>query len=601
MIAKDGRVVWIHAEGRAVERDHLGRPTRFQGILIDATEQKEYEARIRAAEERYRTIVETVPGVAWSETVDTLTGEARMSYIGPQAERYFGWTAEELLAEAGHFERVLHPDDRERVMAYSREVDASGEEWHARYRIIARDGTIRVMDSYGAPQRDEEGSIVAWHGFAMAPRTWSTWSRQARRQWPRRPRASPRPPSPNTNTLSTPRPPELRQRPIPRGPSPARLPCPGARCLPCLRGTRLPGNEYNWPYAQVSASVDNVHEEGNPPMQISIQAPANIRPLPTGAIRRLTSLVLGSRPAGARRGLGLGGGREPAGTRPRVGWAGPPPDARLGAPRAPQRRARRHGRLDHHDRLRRLRRPAPSACSQRSRATSGPTWPSRSCAAPAAAPPGRPESGPALFDGTLAELPTGWESGHRRTAAPGSPARHTASGSPSRSSVARRHRVAPPAPRSAGRPGRPARSRRPRHTGIQHSTIVPPSGRGDSRSQPPANSARSRIVDTPKRSLVACRPPPRAVVLDAQQDAALEVAQVHPDLRGVRVLGDVHECLARDPIQHDALLGRRVPARHVVDDLAGEDVGVRTQVVADRGREALAVERRRTQLEQQRS
>jgi adenylate cyclase len=169
MIAKDGRVVWIHTEGRAVERDDLGRPTRFQGILIETTEQKESESRIRAAEERYRTIVETVPGVAWSETVDTLTGEARMSFLGPQTERYFGWTAEELLAEPGHFERVLHPDDRERVMAYSRAVDASGaDEWHARYRIIARDGTIRVIDSYGAPQRDEEGHIVAWHGFAMA-------------------------------------------------------------------------------------------------------------------------------------------------------------------------------------------------------------------------------------------------------------------------------------------------------------------------------------------------------------------------------------------------------------------------------------------------
>jgi PAS domain S-box-containing protein len=169
MISSDGRVVWIHAEGHAVERDHLGRPTRFQGILIDATQQKELEGRIRAAEERYRTIVETVPGVAWSESVDALTGETRMSYIGPQAERYFGWTAEELLAEAGHFERVLHPDDRERMLAYSRELDVSGEDWHARYRIIARDGTIRVMDSYGAPQRDGEGRIVAWHGFAMAP------------------------------------------------------------------------------------------------------------------------------------------------------------------------------------------------------------------------------------------------------------------------------------------------------------------------------------------------------------------------------------------------------------------------------------------------
>ena len=168
MIASDGRVVWIHAEGRAVERDDLGRPTRLQGILIDTTERKEWESRLRTSEERYRTIVETVPGVAWSETVDTTTGEARMSFIGPQAERYFGWTAEELLAEPGHFERVLHPDDRERVMAYARQVDASGAgEWHARYRVIARDGQVRVIDSYGAPQRDQEGRIVAWHGFAM--------------------------------------------------------------------------------------------------------------------------------------------------------------------------------------------------------------------------------------------------------------------------------------------------------------------------------------------------------------------------------------------------------------------------------------------------
>jgi PAS domain S-box-containing protein len=168
MIARDGRVVWIHAEGRAVERDDLGRPTRFQGILIETTEQKESESRIRAAEERYRTIVETVPGVAWSETVDALTGEPRMSFMGPQAERYFGWTAEELLAEPGHFERVLHPDDRERVMAYAREVDTNGaDEWHARYRIITRDGQVRVLESFGAPQRDREGRIVAWHGFAM--------------------------------------------------------------------------------------------------------------------------------------------------------------------------------------------------------------------------------------------------------------------------------------------------------------------------------------------------------------------------------------------------------------------------------------------------
>ena len=31
MIAADGSVVWLHAEGRAVASDELGRPTHLQG------------------------------------------------------------------------------------------------------------------------------------------------------------------------------------------------------------------------------------------------------------------------------------------------------------------------------------------------------------------------------------------------------------------------------------------------------------------------------------------------------------------------------------------------------------------------------------------
>ena len=151
-----------------MERDDLSRPTRVQGILIDTTELTESESRLRASEERYRTIVETVPGVAWSEIVDALTGSARMTYIGPQAERYFGWSAEELLAEPGHFERMLHPDDRDRVMAYTRAVRSADEGgWHVRYRIVARDGQTRTFERHASAQRDEAGRIVAWHGIAV--------------------------------------------------------------------------------------------------------------------------------------------------------------------------------------------------------------------------------------------------------------------------------------------------------------------------------------------------------------------------------------------------------------------------------------------------
>jgi PAS domain S-box-containing protein len=169
LITGDGRVVWLHTEGRAVAHDELGRPTRFQGVLIDTTDRKQSEIELRAAEERYRTIVESVPGVAWTETVDTTTDTPRMSYIGPQAERYFGWTAEELLAEPGHFERMLHPDDRDLVMRYTEHIERSGAtEWRVRYRVVTRGGEARTFESHATAQQDEDGRIVAWHGFAMA-------------------------------------------------------------------------------------------------------------------------------------------------------------------------------------------------------------------------------------------------------------------------------------------------------------------------------------------------------------------------------------------------------------------------------------------------
>ena len=47
MIADDGRIVWMHLEGRTVERDDDGRPRRLQGIMMDVTDRKEREEHER--------------------------------------------------------------------------------------------------------------------------------------------------------------------------------------------------------------------------------------------------------------------------------------------------------------------------------------------------------------------------------------------------------------------------------------------------------------------------------------------------------------------------------------------------------------------------
>jgi PAS domain S-box-containing protein len=165
MIAGDGRVVWLLDHGRAIEHDEQGRPRRFQGVLIDVTERSEAHAALEASEATMRAFVEAMPAVPWTEIVDPATDSARFAFIGPQVEEVFGYTSSELLAEPGHFFRLVHPDDRERVIASNDRCNRTGEPWNELYRVIHRDGSVRWILSHARRSADE--TRPAWHGVAV--------------------------------------------------------------------------------------------------------------------------------------------------------------------------------------------------------------------------------------------------------------------------------------------------------------------------------------------------------------------------------------------------------------------------------------------------
>ena len=91
MIADDGRIVWMHLEGRTVERDDDGNPRRLQGILMDVTARKEREVRLSEEATQLRSLVESMPGVPWTYTVDD-PADWRPIYIAPQVEQLIGYT-----------------------------------------------------------------------------------------------------------------------------------------------------------------------------------------------------------------------------------------------------------------------------------------------------------------------------------------------------------------------------------------------------------------------------------------------------------------------------------------------------------------------------
>jgi len=135
------------------------------GVAItsrDITERKEAETRLREAETRYRTLTEQIPAVTYIKGV----GDApHYSYISPQMEEMLGYTPEECTADADHWTKILHPDDRERVLAECERVGQTGEVFKMEYRQFAKDGREVWVRDEAVLLRDEEGSPLYWQGI----------------------------------------------------------------------------------------------------------------------------------------------------------------------------------------------------------------------------------------------------------------------------------------------------------------------------------------------------------------------------------------------------------------------------------------------------
>jgi diguanylate cyclase (GGDEF)-like protein/PAS domain S-box-containing protein len=109
------------------------------GITTDITELRRTKERLKKAEERYRTLVEQVPALIY---VDLLDGVGSGGYTSPQAEAMLGYSLDEWAADPEFWVKLLHPEDRERVVAEHVWANENGESLSLEYRMIAKDGRV---------------------------------------------------------------------------------------------------------------------------------------------------------------------------------------------------------------------------------------------------------------------------------------------------------------------------------------------------------------------------------------------------------------------------------------------------------------------------
>ncbi|TMK17760.1 MAG: PAS domain S-box protein [Actinobacteria bacterium] len=158
-ITRDGRVIWIHNDAELL-RDGEGNPLYWQGVIYDITERKQAEERLREAEERYRTLVEQLPVAIYTDATDDLSTAL---YISPQYERLTGYTPEQRLMDPGLWVRMLHPEDRERVLVESKRTNETGDPFDVEYRVVRADGTITWLHDHAMVVAGPGGQRQ-WHG-----------------------------------------------------------------------------------------------------------------------------------------------------------------------------------------------------------------------------------------------------------------------------------------------------------------------------------------------------------------------------------------------------------------------------------------------------
>jgi PAS domain S-box-containing protein len=162
MIAADGRTVWFHDESVLIH-DDLGDPLMWQGVMVDVTEQKETEERLRQAEERYRVLVEHIPAVVYMEAPD---GNPDGFYISPQVERVFGYTPQTWTWTPGFWRSIIHPDDLARVTRLEGRSNATKTDYSMEYRLRTADGRWAWVRDEAAFLEEPDGPGF-WQGFLL--------------------------------------------------------------------------------------------------------------------------------------------------------------------------------------------------------------------------------------------------------------------------------------------------------------------------------------------------------------------------------------------------------------------------------------------------
>ena len=163
---RESRILGRRVEMTALRRDGSEFPVElaitrvpgerplFAGYLRDITDRKHADEAVRAAESRWRALVEQMPAVTYLALFDEA---ASMVYVSPQIERLTGHPLEAWTSDPGFWLSCVHPEDGQRAERETRARFAEKRGFSCTYRLRRADGEWIWIEEQSTILYDAEG------------------------------------------------------------------------------------------------------------------------------------------------------------------------------------------------------------------------------------------------------------------------------------------------------------------------------------------------------------------------------------------------------------------------------------------------------------
>jgi PAS domain S-box-containing protein len=161
-LTKDGRTITCEWHNTPLF-DANGTIVGVLALAQDISDRQRAEEGLRASEQRFREIAESIREVFW--LTDPLKQE--IVYVSPAYETIWGRTSASLYASPEQWWEAIHTEDRAFVLQAVGAKQLRGD-YDEQYRIVRPDGTIRWIRDRAFPVRDVHGQVCGSRG---APRT----------------------------------------------------------------------------------------------------------------------------------------------------------------------------------------------------------------------------------------------------------------------------------------------------------------------------------------------------------------------------------------------------------------------------------------------